>query len=535
MGSFHGHWICALGFTAAICASAAGQTPQFALWITEVNGFPCNSCPTRNLPEDEVFPGDVIRVDAFVTDWDDERAAGICSGSPNHGFGQVCDLNAPGTCTGMHCLGSLGVSCQTGAQCFPFPVCVPSQCIASPQVAAFQWALDPGSLNGAERGTLSLAAIECDPADCADVSQGNCPCAQFHQLVSECTCAFNQSCAASGYCGPSASAFIEPLRSDFLFANQQAFLSVNTGAPAIQFLGALTGFDAAVLGTEQVYYIGTLLLTVSNDAGGPFTVRMIGDSNFTFLNDRQPVKIAPATFLGATINVPRCAFVSCDDFDACTVDTMDPISCACTNAAVSCPAGQRCEFGSCVDEPRCIRIMESLPENCGIDARVDRAADDPMMALGIDRLWLRFDDICDSTRLRMVDFEVESDGAALAAAPVIVGLQPDDDAVVVILDAVVPIDAWFCTTYVPSGGKVCVAHVPGDVNGDQRVGTADTTSLMGWLGRMPAAAPPVERTDLNRSGATDAEDLITALDLLHGAMMHASRLDGGLFTKCPSR
>lgn len=535
LGGCRWRWVIALALVSGGWHVAAGQTPQFALWVTEVNGIPCDSCPTRNLPEDEIFPGDVVRVDAFVSDWDDERAAGVCSGSPNSGFGQVCDLNDPSACGGMHCWGSLGIACQSGGQCFPFPSCVPSTCIASPQVAAFQWTLDAGSLMGAERGVLSLAPIECDPADCANVSQGICPCAQFHQLTSECTCAFSQSCMANGLCGPAASAFIEPLRSDFLFFNRQVFLSVNTGGASVQFLGALTGFDAAVTGTEQLYYLGSLLLKVSEDAGGPFTVRMVADANFTFLNDRQPVKITPATYLGATINVPRCAFVSCDDLDECTIDTMDPLTCACSHAPVACPMGQRCEFGHCVDAPICPRVVESFPVNCGIDARIAHPRDDGKLALGIEQVWLRFDDGCDTSRLRTEDFLVDSGGAPMLAAPVIAAVEPDGDAVNVMFDGVIGPDQWFCVTYVPGGDAVCMAHVPGDVNGDQHVGTGDAAALRGWFERMPMIAPPVERADLDRSGAAGAEDLIMVMDLLNGAMAYTPREGSGLFAKCASR
>jgi len=519
---------------AVVVTSAAAQTPQFSLWVTQVNDFPCESCPTRDLPENEVLPGDVVRIEAYVTGWDDDRPAGVCSGSPNHGFGQVCDINSPGTCSGMHCSGSNGIACQTGGQCFPFPACVPSQCIPSPQVAAFQWTLDSASLQGLERGQLSLAVLDCDPADCADVSTGSCPCAQYYQSGNECTCAFNHSCSPGGTCGAAASAFIELQRNDFLFFNQQAFLNINTGGPHIQFLGALTGFDAAVPGGEPASYLGTVLLKVPDDAGGPFTVRMIADANFTFLNDRQPVKITPATFAPVTINVPRCAFVSCEDFDDCTIDAMDALTCACSYQPVTCAFGQRCEGGDCVDEPRCPHLLASVPGNCVIDARVPYPPDAPQQPQGMDRMLLWFNADCDVSRLRLQDFSSSANGLA-SSVPAIAALHPVGDSVELLLDGVIGLDSWFCAQYLPTGDTVCAAHVPGDVSGDQRVTPHDVTILLAWFDRMPMIEPPGERTDLDRSGLTNASDLLTAIDLLNGASQYVPRFHAGLPLKCPSR
>lgn len=499
----------------------------------EVNGVPCPSCPTRDLPENELLPGDIIRIDALVADWDDDPTMGVCTGSPNHGFGQLCATDDPSACQGMHCLGSTGIPCQNDGECFPFPACVPSQCAASPQVAAFQWTLDSASLTSGARGSLSLAVVECDPADCVDVSAGGCPCAQFHQSVSECTCAFNHSCSVNGTCGPAAAAFMEPARSDFLFFNQQSFLAVNTGTPDIQFLGALTGFDAAVPGAELRFNLGSVMLKVSDDAGGPFTVRMVADPNLTFLNDRQPMKLIPQTFSPATINVPRCAFVSCDDFDDCTVDTMDPLTCVCTYAEIPCPIGQRCDGGACMAVPLCLRVLSSAPRNCAVDARVPHPPDNGTPAQGVDRFLFQFDSVCDAARLRMSDFAVA--GGALPSGPVIASIQALGSAVEVVLDALIPTDQWFCITFLPTGNELCAAHLPGDVNGDQRALPDDLVTLTGWLGRMPMMAPPLEHTDLDRSSTTDAADLIAAIDLLNGAGSYAPRMGMVLPVKCPSR
>ncbi len=37
--------------------------------VTEINGMPCPSCPTADVPKEEVLPGDQITIEAYISNW----------------------------------------------------------------------------------------------------------------------------------------------------------------------------------------------------------------------------------------------------------------------------------------------------------------------------------------------------------------------------------------------------------------------------------------------------------------------------------
>ncbi len=329
--------------------SVRGQTPTFSLWITEVNGTACPSCPTQNLPASEVRQGDVIRLDAFVEGWDDDPAVGRCSGT---GYNQDC-LVGSSTCTGRHCSDS-GTLCTANAHCLSGQ-CIPSTCIPWPQVSVAQWTIDAASYRSGTQGELFPARIPCDAADCANLLDGLCPCAHFHQFASDCTCARAGSCEADGICGLQASAFVEPARTDFIFLGRQVLGPlVYTRESNYEWIMILASVqNPGVVDENERKYLGTLLLTPSGSAAGVFTVRVVEDENFTFLNGIGSVLIGPASFEPAVIHLePCCPGLDCDDGNACTVDTLLCDSCSCEYSPMSCPQGQDCVDGTCI--PCCI-------------------------------------------------------------------------------------------------------------------------------------------------------------------------------------
>lgn len=332
--------------------SVRGQTPTFSLWITEVNGTACPSCPTQNLPASEVRQGDVIRLDAFVEGWDDDPALGRCSGK---GYNQVC-LVGSSTCTGRHCSDS-GTLCSSDANCISGQ-CIPSTCIPWPQVSGGQWRIDAASYQSGTQGELFPARIPCDAADCANLLDGLCPCAHFHQFASECTCANAGSCEADGYCARSASAFLEPRRPDFLLYNRQAIIAV-AALPSLYYEWGFLVFQA--LGGEVIddgsrKYIGTLLLTPAGNAAGDFTVRMAENENVTYLNGIGGALIGTASFEPTVIHLePCCPGLDCDDGNACTIDTLQCDTCTCEYSPMPCPQGQDCVDGTCI--PCCVGVV----------------------------------------------------------------------------------------------------------------------------------------------------------------------------------
>jgi hypothetical protein len=91
-----------------------------------------------------------------------------------------------------------------------------------------------------------------------------------------------------------------------------------------------------------------------------------------------------------------------------------------------------------------------------------------------------------------------------------------------------PISSGELTTiiYIGGAGDQCQSSVtfgslPGDVNDDHIATVTDVARLIDYLNsawQPPITAEALYRTDLNHSGATNPQDLITAVDLLNGAM-----------------
>jgi hypothetical protein len=85
---------------------------------------------------------------------------------------------------------------------------------------------------------------------------------------------------------------------------------------------------------------------------------------------------------------------------------------------------------------------------------------------------------------------------------------------------------WTTLIYVGGAGEQCQSSVtfgslPGDVNDDHIADVTDVARLIDYLNGAwtpPAAGEALYRTDLNHSQVTNPQDLITAVDLLNGAM-----------------
>lgn len=105
----------------------------FSLMVTEVNGVPCPSCPTANLPETEVRPGDAITIEAFLSGWNPDA----------HG---------------------------------------------NPMVGAFQWTINSSGYQSGDGGFLAAAGPSCGVhADChGGFSASECSCAESQCLGGQC-------------------------------------------------------------------------------------------------------------------------------------------------------------------------------------------------------------------------------------------------------------------------------------------------------------------------------------------------------------
>ena len=87
--------------------------------------------------------------------------------------------------------------------------------------------------------------------------------------------------------------------------------------------------------------------------------------------------------------------------------------------------------------------------------------------------------------------------------------------------------SWTTITHVDSGTSVRLGLLPGDVDGDGIVSIPDLStavdSLSGQIGPLPLWS-----TDLNRSGAFTAQDLLRQIDMLRDAGFYNSILGTSL-------
>ncbi len=350
-----------LGLGTARLAAQAPNVPVFSLWAVEVTdgmGGPnkCSSCPTQIVPAGQMAPGDVVRVEAYVSSWDAEPNRGVCDGDPAQGQSGVCN-NIGMSCPGRHCANN-GSSCLTDLNCSG-STCIQNTCVAFPRAGGYTVTIEGDSLASGLTGRLDLHEISCEPADCAILGQGLCPCAQFYTFPNDCSCTASVCSASTNLCDRNASAFIDRVRPDFLFVAGPhvpiiAFLVLGD-IEYTSFLFNSLVFGVVDNGTKR--NVGTALLKASPDADGIFTVTFWKNPNTTFLVQANAAVFDGNVYQDLIIHVePCCASLNCDDSNLCTTDEPDctDFSCqTCLNTPVTCDPGMQCnpQSGICEEVP----------------------------------------------------------------------------------------------------------------------------------------------------------------------------------------
>ena len=156
-----------------------------------------------------------------------------------------------------------------------------------------------------------------------------------------------------------------------------------------------------------------------------------------------------------------------------------------------------------------LAVMGSDPPADAIDARQPGSPDGTRID-GWDRVTLLFSR--DGSGLTPADFAIEQ--SAPGRVPQVERIIVNGSRVVVELDAVVTVGSWTRITHIASGTGVRLGHLPGDVNGSRRVTAADILAL---LDDMDSALDlPIRRTDMDRNGRVDTDDVLRLLDLING-------------------
>lgn len=525
--------VCIFGSAVAALRAQVPNKPVFSIWATEVTdgmGGPnkCTSCPTQNVPQNQVDPGDVIRVELFVSGWDAEPEQGHCDGDPLLNQNGACG-GAIG-CPGMHCANNAR-SCAGELDCSGSP-CIANQCQTTPRLSAYTVTITGDSLASGAAGVLAPYRIPCDPADCEFLVDGTCPCAHFYTSTSECTCAGLAASACdvtTSQCGLGASGFIEKSRGDFLFHGKNTLEAIGFSPDGgMDFTSLLLNRLAdAVPDSGMKLYLGSIILEASSDADGVFSIAYWKNDGATFVVDAQTQLLDGYVYEDLRIDLSAVP-----DFDHDSIN----------NGADNCPnlanADQAdCDgnaIGDACDQVCAGRIAwTTFPADGAIDAREDVDGESGLPAgLGqIDVSFACFVGIAPAgSPPGTADFQVaDTSGEEL----MVTAATSSDDCllayVVMTSDLLRPgewttistnVEELLASGMTPVSALLVsdVAFLPGDVDGNGVSNAGDVTvlrqRLVAGLLLTPEKALAV---DIDRSGAFTAFDLVREVDLLNGA------------------
>lgn len=343
---------------------------------------------------------------------------------------------------------------------------------------AYQVAIDLSGSTSGDTGSVRPLGSEhkCPPEPCS--SDGDCDTGM--------TCLADGCCYGPDYL-PGQGAFIIENRPDYVFHQKSTFGVVDLFN--YKYVRSLANtFDCVVYqGTPK--YLGTLILEVSDDASGTFTIPILSMLDSQLLEcDDEVTRITPLATESLVVNVPELNR----------------------------------------------QLVQSDPPSCSIDARQPT---DPnrTTVLTPDTIALRFDPPA-TEDLTVDDFDVRQEPAGPDAIAVL-SLDPDESApgwAILTISQKLSEGRWTCITYLSDPpGEICVAPLPADVDGNGVSDASDLIMLNDHLNGMlePPLAP--SQCDVDRSGSCGPADLLRAIDLLGGAVAFDTWL-GATLPTCPT-
>jgi len=355
-------------------------------------------------------------------------------------------------------------------------------------VIAFQVKLDAKSLVSVDNG-IALPKGWCAPVDridCADSSV--CPPAYPNCAPFQCTCAGHN---------PALGAFATRSRTDYLLNGRDGIFAVDVSALDFRYFG-LT-FDA--FGVEDQgapAYLGSLILTVSANACGTFTIGSIQDITWTFIYDQATPRFTAAPAL-------QPLFLTVND---------------CSRQLVACS-----------------------PEHCTLDARIAHDPLDFQTKLNTNTVELFLTQ--PTADMSPADFEVTLvPSLPEDVVPAVVSVTPVVDYpnnATVVLDQPILQTRWTCIRDRESNKRCCIGSLPADADGVQDAAglfhsrTADVFEVVDNLSGFVASPLPLERCDLDRSLQCLPADLLMIVDLLTGAdAVPDPGVNGDSLESCPA-
>ena len=260
-----------------------------------------------------------------------------------------------------------------------------------------------------------------------------------------------------------AGAFIDLNHPLFVHAGLQTIALTDTkNAKGYRWLSVLVDVDQAPVSPEDgtKFYCGTVVLAVSSDAEGSFTLTPVENPQVSGLLKESNRVIGPIDYEGLTVSVT--------------------------------PGVVR------------YRVVETDPADGSIDSR-DLEASDTGIG-GWRTVTLTFDS---EASIGADQFRV-SDGTD--AAPQIGGVSSNGTKVTLSLDRPIQPDRWTSVTYLPSGFTIKVGALPGDVDGNGVCDSHDALALLAAL--QTGADGGTNGADINGDGVLNGRDGVCLIDLL---------------------
>ncbi|UCC32539.1 MAG: hypothetical protein JSU86_09695, partial [Phycisphaerales bacterium] len=302
-----------------------------------------------------------------------------------------------------------------------------------------------------------------------------CP---FPPCYSDDDCPYYYRCNPSDGCCYRQGVFIDLSRTDYVFLDLGQFPAVDFTQYRISSL-LFSPNDGPVYAPPPKY-CGTLILSVSDDACGVFTIDADTSTEYeTHMLDSAREFILPLETEPLIIDVPGC----------------------------------------CVYP----QFVATNPPNCAIDARQPSDPDGSNRA-GWDSIEITFAD-CDTSNLGSEDFSVRG-FPWCDPAPCMVHVIPNGNRATLLLSRHVTLGGWICVTYVVTGEEVCLAHLPGDVNNDGTSAPMDILYLIDCLNGLRLCE--IWQCDVDRSGMCGPPDILRVIDLLNGAAVYDEWRDRSL-------
>lgn len=311
-------------------------------------------------------------------------------------------------------------------------------------LAAYQFAFDPASFTSGSSGNLY-------PKDFATTTD------------------VNGLCTSGGTAGTEnpANAFITTGRSDFAHFGLSPFTSVDSESCGYRF-GSAVAVDGPISVPGVKQYAGTIVLKVSPNALGTFTVTLNPSSAATALWRSAGQMLGPISFEHLSVTV---------------VPSAD------------------------------LNILSSIPFNNSVDAR-QPVRPDGTGAAGFTMIDLVFNK--STNNLSPADFALVLDPPG-GTPPAVQTLVPDGNNARLTLNTFIPPGKWTTLRHqdaTPTSTRV--GFLPGDVNGDRI--SQPSTDTQSWLASIQLlGAIEVWQWDIDRDGTLTLLDLAALMNVYNGA------------------